>query len=101
MPRIVTFAQAGDPEVLKLKTVDVPEPGPGEVRLRIKAIGINRAEAMWRRDIHTEPVKFPGRLGNEAAGVVEALGAGITDFAIGDAVNVIPSFSTNDYGMYG
>jgi NADPH:quinone reductase-like Zn-dependent oxidoreductase len=56
---------------------------------------------MWRRDDYIEPVQFPARLGYEAAGIVDALGEGVTGLAVGDAVNVIPSFSMNQYGTYG
>ena len=50
MSRIVEFSEAGGPEVLRFKNVDVPEAGPGQVRIRVKAIGLNRAESMWRED---------------------------------------------------
>jgi NADPH:quinone reductase-like Zn-dependent oxidoreductase len=101
MTRIIQFAKAGDPEVLKF--VDAPERplAPDEVRIKVKAIGINRAESMWRTDIYIEPVKFPAGLGYEAAGVVEAVGADVTGIAIGDDVSVIPSFSMNQYFTYG
>ena len=49
MSRVVEFAEAGGPEVLRFKNVDVPEAGPGQVRIRVKAIGLNRAESMWAR----------------------------------------------------
>lgn len=101
MPRIVSFARTGGPDVLTLHEVDVPAPGPGEVRVRVAAIGINRAEAMWRRDRYIEPVRLPARLGAEAVGVIDARGDGVTGVAVGDAVCVIPSFSMNAYAMYG
>src|SRR5207237_7668415 len=66
-----------------------------------KAIGINRAEAMWRVDDYIEPVKFPAGHGYEAAGIVGAVGKDVGGFAAGDEVNVIPSFSQNDYSTYG
>jgi NADPH:quinone reductase-like Zn-dependent oxidoreductase len=68
MSRIVEFAEAGGPEVLKFKDVDVPEAGAGQVRIRVKAIGLNRAESMWRENKYIEPVQFPARLGYEAVG---------------------------------
>jgi NADPH:quinone reductase-like Zn-dependent oxidoreductase len=101
MSRTIRFAKAGAPEVLEFVDTDVPAPGPGEVRIKVKAIGVNRAESMWRLDDYIEPVKFPAGLGYEAAGLVEAVGDGVADFAPGDAVNVIPSFSMNDYTTYG
>jgi hypothetical protein len=68
MSRTIKFAKAGGPEVLEFVEVQVPAPGPNEVRIKVKAIGINRAEAMWRVDDYIEPVKFPAGLGYEAAG---------------------------------
>jgi NADPH:quinone reductase-like Zn-dependent oxidoreductase len=101
MSRTIKFAQAGGPEVLEFVETQVPAPGPNEVRIKVKAIGINRAEAMWRVDDYIEPVKFPAGLGYEAAGIVDAVGKDVSGFAAGDEVNVIPSFSMNDYTTYG
>ena len=74
MSRSIKFAKAGGPEVLEFFEVQVPAPGPNEVRIKVKAIGINRAEAMWRVDDYIERVKFPAGLGYEAAGTVDAVG---------------------------
>ena len=101
MSRIVEFSESGGPEVLRFKDVDVPEAGPGQVRIRVKAIGLNRAESMWRRNEYIEPVKYPARLGYEAVGTVDSVGKDVNTIAVGDEVNTIPSFSMNDYGMYG
>ena len=101
MSRTIKFATAGGPEVLEFVETQVPPPGPNEIRIKVKAIDINRAEAMWRVDDYVEPVKFPAGLGYEAAGVVDAVGEGVSQFARGDEVNVIPSFSMNDYTTYG
>jgi NADPH:quinone reductase-like Zn-dependent oxidoreductase len=101
MSRVIKFAKAGGPEVLQFVDVEVPAPGPDEVRIKVKAIGINRAESMWRTDIYIEPVTFPSGLGYEAAGIVDAVGPNVTHVAVGDAVSVIPSFSMNQYFTYG
>src|SRR5471030_559467 len=101
MSRTIKFAKAGGPEVLEFVDAEVPAPGPSEVRISVKAIGINRAEAMWRADEYIEPVKFPAGLGYEAAGIVDAVGQDVTRFAPGDKVNLIPSFSMNQYHTYG
>jgi NADPH:quinone reductase-like Zn-dependent oxidoreductase len=101
MSRVIEFSQAGGPEVLKFRDIEVPEAGPGQVRIRVKAIGLNRAESMWREDKYIERVKFPARLGYEAVGTVESTGTDVTTIAVGDEVNTIPSFSMNQYGMYG
>ena len=101
MSRMIQFSHAGEPDVLDYIETKINAPGPQEVRITVKAIGINRAEAMWRQDDYIEPVKFPAGLGYEAAGIVDAVGFGVTAVAPGDAVNVIPSFSMNDYTTYG
>ncbi|MEV5322577.1 zinc-dependent alcohol dehydrogenase family protein [Nonomuraea sp. NPDC052634] len=101
MARTVRFHELGGPEVMRLEDEDPGEPGPGEVRLRVEAIGINRAEALFRSGHYIEPVKrFPARLGNEAAGVIEAVGPDVTGFEPGQRVSVVPNFSQNDYGVY-
>ncbi|MBI4380301.1 MAG: zinc-dependent alcohol dehydrogenase family protein [candidate division NC10 bacterium] len=101
MARIVRFHQTGGPEVLKIEQVDVPPPGPGEVRIAVKALGLNRAESMFRSGHYLEQPTFPARLGYEAAGTVEALGEGVQGLKVGDAVSTIPAFSQNQYGVYG
>ncbi|MCD7438265.1 zinc-dependent alcohol dehydrogenase family protein [Streptomyces lincolnensis] len=101
MVATVRFHEVGGPEVLRLEEVDVGGPGPGELLIRVDAIGLNRAEVLFRGGRYIEPVReFPARLGTEAAGVVEAVGAGVTGFRTGQPVSVVPAFSMNDYGVY-
>jgi NADPH:quinone reductase-like Zn-dependent oxidoreductase len=101
MPRVVRFHQAGGPDVLKIETVDVPKPGAGEVRIAVKALGLNRAESMFRLGQYLEQPELPARLGYEAAGTIESVGPGVADLKPGDAVSTIPAFSQNQYGVYG
>ena len=101
MARVVRFHKTGGPEVLQVEEVAVPPPGKGEVQISIKALGLNRAESMFRSGQYLENPKLPARLGYEAAGPVAAIGPGVQGFKIGDAVSTIPSFSLNDYGLYG
>lgn len=101
MPKVYQFNRTGGPEVLELHEVEVAAPGAGEVRIRVKAIGLNRAEVMYRSGQYVIEPRFPARLGYEAAGVVDAVGAGVAGFAPGDEVSVVPAFSFADYGMYG
>jgi NADPH:quinone reductase-like Zn-dependent oxidoreductase len=101
MSRIVRFHQKGGPEVLKIEEVEVAPPGPGEVAVAIKAIGINRAESMFRSGPYVEDPVFPARLGYEGAGVVTAVGSGVTGIAPGDSVSVIPPLSITRWGSYG
>lgn len=98
--RTIRFHELGGPEVLRFESLEVGEPGAGELRVRIEAIGLNRAEAAFRAGRYVERAQPPSRLGYEAAGVVEALGPGVSGFAPGDAVCVIPAFSMNRYGVY-
>ena len=100
MANVVRFHETGGPEVLKLEKLDVPAPGKGEVQIRVKAIGLNRAESMFRSGQYLEDPKLPARLGYEAAGTVAAVGPDVQGFKVGDVVSVIPAFSLNDYGMY-
>jgi NADPH:quinone reductase-like Zn-dependent oxidoreductase len=99
--RIIKFAKAGGPDVLEFIEAPIPAPGTCEVRIKVKAIGINRAESMWRNDKYVEPVKFPAGLGYEAAGIVDAVGRDVTEFVAGDTVSTIPAFSLNRYFTYG
>ena len=101
MPKIVRFYQTGNADVLKLEEVPQSEPGDGEVRLRVEAIGLNRAEVMFRQGQYLEAPVFPSRLGYEAAGIVDAVGPGTDGIQIGDRVSTIPSFSVGKYGVYG
>jgi NADPH:quinone reductase-like Zn-dependent oxidoreductase len=101
MTRTIKFAQAGGPEVLEFIETEVHAPGPHEVRINVKAIGINRADSMWRRDKYVESPIFPAGLGYDAAGIVDAVGTGVTGSAVGDAVSTIPAFSLNKYSTYG
>ncbi|WP_328536742.1 zinc-dependent alcohol dehydrogenase family protein [Streptomyces sp. NBC_00344] len=101
MAKAVLFRELGGPEVLSVEDVEAGTPGPGELRIRVDAIGINRAEVLFREGSYLEQPVFPSRLGYEAAGVVEATGEGVTRFSEGDTVSVVPGFSQNDYGVYG
>ncbi|WP_448951307.1 zinc-dependent alcohol dehydrogenase family protein [Labrys neptuniae] len=101
MARIVRFHRHGGPEVLRIEEVEVPQPGPGEVRIRVKALGLNRAEALLRQGRYIETAVLPSGLGLEAAGSVEAIGAGVEGFALGDAVSIIPPRSMVRWPAHG
>ena len=100
MAKVVRFHETGGPEVLKVEEIDVPAPGKGEVQIRVHALGLNRAEAMFRVGQYLEDPILPARLGYEAAGTVAAIGPGVEGFRVGDAVSTIPAFSLNAYGLY-
>ncbi|MGP8173432.1 MAG: zinc-dependent alcohol dehydrogenase family protein [Terracidiphilus sp.] len=101
MATIVRFHQLGGPENLKLEQLPTQEPGKGEVRLRVQASGLNRAESMYYHGIYLEQAQLPSRIGYEVAGVVEAVGEGVDGKWIGKAVATIPGFSQNRYGTLG
>jgi NADPH:quinone reductase-like Zn-dependent oxidoreductase len=100
MSKVVRIYQTGGPEVLKIEDMAVGDPGPAEVRLRIEAIGLNRSEAMYRRGGYLTPPQLPSLMGYEAAGVIEAVGAGVTGFTPGNRVGVLPNYRMGDYGTY-
>ncbi|MFQ2522996.1 quinone oxidoreductase family protein [Aeromonas caviae] len=84
MANAIRFYETGGPEVLRYEEVSVGEPGPGQVRLRHAAVGLNYADTYFRNG--TYPIPLPNGLGVEAAGVVEAVGEGVTNVAVGDRV---------------
>ncbi|MGW4120053.1 quinone oxidoreductase family protein [Nocardia sp. NPDC004711] len=84
MAQAVRFYETGGPEVLRWETAEVGEPGPGEVRIRHEAVGLNFADTYFRTGLY--PAALPAGMGVEAAGVIEAVGPDITDFRAGDRV---------------
>jgi NADPH:quinone reductase-like Zn-dependent oxidoreductase len=101
MAKIVRFYEYGGPEVLRIEEAPAQQPGKGEVRLRVQAIGLNRAESMFFHNQYLEQPKLPSRLGYEAAGVVEALGPDVDESWLGKQVATVPAFSMNTYGTVG
>lgn len=99
--KIVRFYETGGPEVLKLEDMDLPEPRIGEVRLRVQAIGLNRAEAMFRTGRYLVQPKFPSKIGYEAAGVVEAIGPEVDPKLLDKKYSTVPCFDLGQYGVYG
>ncbi|AOJ62610.1 quinone oxidoreductase [Burkholderia ubonensis] len=98
MAHAVRFHQNGGPDVLRWETVEVGDPGPGEVRVKHAAVGLNFADTYFRSGLY--PVPLPSGIGVEAAGVVEAVGDGVTNVAVGDRVtytgfiNTLGAYST-------
>lgn len=101
MPKAVRFHQLGGPENLVIEDVPPREPGQGEVKLRIEAVGLNRAESMFYHGFYLEQPALPSRLGYEGAGVVQSVGPGVDAAWIGKKVSTIPGFSQNQYGLLG
>jgi NADPH:quinone reductase-like Zn-dependent oxidoreductase len=83
--KAVRFHQTGGPEVLRLEDVEVGDPGAGEARVRHVAVGLNFADTYFRTGLYPLP-PLPAGIGVEASGVVEAVGPGVTNVAVGDRV---------------
>ena len=95
MATAMIMHEAGGPDVLRLEDITVGEPGPGQVRLRQTAIGVNFHDIYVRSGLY-QTLTLPGIPGLEAAGVVEAVGEGVTAFAAGDRV----AYTSGNYGAY-
>jgi NADPH:quinone reductase len=87
MPNAIRFYETGRPEVLKLEPVEVGDPGPGEARVRHSYIAVNFIDVYFRTGRY--PLSLPNGLGSDAVGVVEAVGPGVTDVAVGDRVGYL------------
>ena len=94
MTHAVRIHSYGGPEVLRWEPVDVPEPGKGQVRVRHTAIGLNFIDTYERTGLY--PIQLPAVLGREAAGVVEAVGPGVSQPKVGDRV----AYAFNSSGAY-
>ena len=111
MAKVVRFHELGGPEVLRLEEITFEDPAPGELRLKVGAIRLNRLEVVYRSGGFGAPNKYPAVLGSECAGTVEAIGKGVTGFKVGDRVATIPGFTTlpgfatetkgHEYAVYG
>ena len=101
MSILVRFHSIGGPEVLYLDDVDAARPQAGEVRIRTRALGLNRADVMFRTGNHFVRPQLPQAIGLEAAGTIESIGAGVVGLTVGDAVSVVPAFGLTDYALHG
>jgi len=87
MNRAIRFYETGGPEVLKLETVEVGQPGPGEARVRHTYVAVNFIDTYFRTGVY--PLALPNGLGSDAVGVVEAVGPDVTDVKVGDRVGYL------------
>lgn len=92
--RAVRLLEAGGPEVMQLVEVPTPEPGPGQIRVRHQAVGLNFIDIYQRSGLY--PLTYPSGLGREGAGIVEAIGDGVTRFKVGDRT----AYGTGETGAY-
>jgi NADPH:quinone reductase-like Zn-dependent oxidoreductase len=100
MSKVVRVHQLGGPEELRIEDEDVGDPGPGEVRLQVEAIGLNRAEVAFRAGAYPVEPKLPTLIGYEGVGVIDAVGPDVEGFAVGERVCVMPKFRLGEYGLY-
>jgi NADPH:quinone reductase-like Zn-dependent oxidoreductase len=106
--RALVYDRLGDAEESELglvvRELEDPVPGPGEIRLRVSAYGLNQADILLRSGRHYQASGIPKRLGYEASGVVDAVGEGVTRFRVGDRVSTIPDvegpyWCANEYAL--
>jgi NADPH2:quinone reductase len=97
MPKAIRFNAVGGPEVLHFEDIPERQPGPGEVALKVEAVGLNRAESMYYHGVYMEKVTPPSGLGYEAVGIVTAVGPDVDKSLVGKRFGTIPGFSMQKY----
>ena len=100
MIKAYRFHRTGGPDVLQLDDLEIGNPGEGEVRLTVEAVGLNRAEAMYRAGKYPVEPTLPSLIGYEGVGLITALGNSVTHFKIGQKVCVLPMISQGDWGIW-
>ena len=98
MAKAMRIYEQGPPEVMKWEDVEIAPPGPGEIRLRHKVIGLNYIDTYHRSGLYKLPL--PSGVGSEGAGIVEAVGPGVTEFQIGDRANYASGTPLQPIGGY-
>ena len=101
MSRTIRFHKFGPADVLTCEEQAPARPAPGEVQVRVEAIGVSWYDVLWRQNLAPSQARLPAGLGQEMAGVVTAVGEGVDDLAVGDKVASFPAESPNQYPVYG
>ncbi|WNW10354.1 zinc-dependent alcohol dehydrogenase family protein [Pseudomonas sp. DTU_2021_1001937_2_SI_NGA_ILE_001] len=101
MSRMIRFHQFGPAEVLKIEEHPDALPAPGEVQVRVHAIGVSWYDVLWRQNLASTLARLPAGIGHEMAGVVTAVGDGVDDLAVGDRVASFPAADPNQHPVYG
>lgn len=101
MSRTIRFHHFGSADVLKCEEHTLRLPAANEVRVRVEAIGVSWDDVLWRQDLGNGKARLPAGLGSEMAGIVEAVGAQVSDLQVGDRVASFQAVSANDYPAYG
>lgn len=100
MTRVIRFHQTGGPEQLQIEQLDIGEPGPAHVRIRVEAVGLNRAEAMYRAGNYPTKPALPSLIGYEGVGTITAVGPDVAAYAVGQRVCVLPMIHQGQYGIW-
>jgi NADPH:quinone reductase len=98
--RAMVITRFGGPEVFELRQIERPQPGPGEVLVRVVASGTNPVDAKIRQAGSWAQIPFPAVLGYDVSGVVEEVGPGVTGLQVGDEVFYTPEIFGNPHGSY-
>jgi NADPH:quinone reductase-like Zn-dependent oxidoreductase len=101
MPKTVRFHKLGGPENLVIEDLPSWQPGPGEVKIHVEAVGLNRAEYGYMHGQYFETPELPSRIGYEACGTVEEVGPDVDPSWLNKRVGTIPGYSMNKYGVLG
>jgi len=101
MTKVARLMEIEGPQALKIFEEEIPTPGPGEVLIKNHTMGLNRAEHMFMNNVYLATPPVPARVGVESAGVIEAVGEGVTDFKVGQEVCVTPNLEMDKYGVIG
>jgi NADPH:quinone reductase-like Zn-dependent oxidoreductase len=98
---MIRFHKFGDADVLRYEELPTPTPGPGEVLVRVQAVGLSWSDVLWRQNLAAEQARLPAGMGSELAGTVEALGDGVDDLEVGTPVASFPAGTANRYPTWG
>ena len=96
--RTVRFHELGGPEVLTIDSLASPSLQATDVRIAVKVVGLNRADAMFRRGNYIEKADFPSRIGYEASGIVIEVGEEVNHLRLGDEVCIVPQMGLSQNG---
>lgn len=100
MTKVVRFHQTGGPEKLVIEDLEIGVPGSDEVRIKVEAVGLNRAEAMYRAGKYPVTPKTPSLIGYEGVGTIVARGSNVTEYDTGDRVCVLPMIQQGEWGIW-
>lgn len=101
MSHMIRFHKFGDADVLQYEELPTPTPGPGEVLVRVQAVGLSWSDVLWRQNLAAEQARLPAGMGSELAGTIEALGEGVDDLELGTPVASFPASTANRYPTWG